>query len=91
MINLKLEGLLLNEVSEIHENEQTYIFRKEQIENDKYLVFNIKGTEKELRLDINRISRIIDNVVYKIDDVIHDIESFLNDIYKKYGVEFNLI
>jgi hypothetical protein len=91
MINLHLEGLLLNEVSEINENEQTYIFRKEQIDNNKYLVFSIKGTEKELKLDINRISKIINNVTYKIDDVIDDIEFFLNDIYKKYDIEFNLI
>lgn len=91
MINLHLEGLLLNEVSEINENEQTYIFRKEQINNNKYLVFSIKGTNKELKLDINRISKIINNVTYKIDDVIDDIEFFLNDIYKKYDIEFNLI
>lgn len=91
MINLHLEGLLLNEVSEIHENEQTYIFKKEQIEDNKYLIFNVKGTEKELKLKINRISSTVNNVVYKINDVIDDIENFLNDIYKRYDIEFNLI
>jgi flagellar hook-associated protein FlgK len=91
MINLHLEGLLLNEVSEIHENEQTYIFKKEKIEGNKYLAFNIKGTEKELKLNINKISSTVNNAVYKINDVIDDIEDFLNDIYKKYDIEFNLI
>jgi hypothetical protein len=91
MINLHLEGLLLNEVSQIYDNGTTYIFRKEQIENDKYLIFNIKGTDKELKLNINEISKIINNVVYKIDDIIDDLEYFLNDIYQKYNVEFNII
>lgn len=91
MINLHLEGLLLNEISEINNNEQTYIFRKEQINDDKYLVFSIKGTDKELKLNINEISRIIDNTVYKIDDVIDDINEFLDNIYNKFNIEFNLL
>jgi flagellar hook-associated protein FlgK len=91
MINLHLEGLLLNKVSEIYDNEQTYIFKKELTENEEYLVFNIKGTNKELKLNLNRINKVIDNAVYRIDDIIDDIEEFLNNIYKRYNIEFNII
>jgi DNA polymerase III sliding clamp (beta) subunit (PCNA family) len=91
MINLHLEGLLLNEVSEIKDNGNTYTFTKKQINKDMFLVFNIKGTNKELKLNLNSISKVIDCVAYKIDDVIDDIEDFLNNIYNTYNIEFNLI
>lgn len=90
MINLHLEGLLLNKVSEIHENEQTYIFKKEQIGDNKYLAFSIKGTDKELKLNLNKISKVVDKTVYKIDEIIDDINEFLDNIYNTYNIEFNL-